>query len=73
MQDAASVLASNTIDTHELAVGSVDVPIPQPEVELTVSYGLAGTCGSCDRCGRGQKNGEYGADHADPYLGSLTF
>src|SRR5262245_43337039 len=69
MQDAASIFASNAIDTCQLSVRCVDVPIPQPEVELTVFHGLAGTHGSRHRCGKGQQNGECGADQAEPTSG----
>src|SRR5215475_2576784 len=68
MQDTASILADNAIDTGELSVRCVDVPVSQPEIKLPVFRCLAGTCGGGSRCREGQKNCKCGAKQGESYL-----
>ena len=72
VQDTARILAGNAIDTRELSVRCVDVPVSQPEIELPVFRCVAGTCGGGSRCREDQKNCKCGAKKGESSLRNLT-
>ena len=57
MQHATGVLARDAVHSRELSIGGADVPLAEPEVELTVLASVACACGSRRRREEGGQDG----------------